>query len=153
MFDWLNRRLVERYTVGLGTFVTAFYGVYCSKSRAFTYCSAGHHPLRVKRCADGTVLSLDGAQGLPLGVTADTEYTETTHTLVRGDQVVFFTDGITEAFNPDGEMFGLAGVDRAIEWCRADVNEVIKAILEAVTLHAAGRPPDDDQTLLVAKIK
>jgi sigma-B regulation protein RsbU (phosphoserine phosphatase) len=153
MFDWLNRRLVERYTGGMGTFVTAFYGVYCPTTRELTYSSAGHPPLRVKRCADGSVLSLDGARNLPLGITQDTEYEETTHTLVRGDQVVFFTDGITEAFNPDGEMFGLEGVDRAVQWCRSDVNEVIKAVLEAVELHTAGRPADDDQTLLVAKIK
>ncbi len=153
MFNWLNGRLVERYTMGMGTFVTAFYGVYCPQTREFTYSSAGHHPLRVKRCADGTVLSLDGARSLPLGITANTEYEETTHTLVPGDQVVFFTDGITEAFNPDGEMFGLEGVDRAVEWCRADVNDVINAVLEAVERHTAGRPADDDRTLLVAKIK
>ncbi len=150
---YINRRLSERYTTGLGTFVTAFYGVYNPQSRELVYANAGHPPPRLKRCADGSVLSLQGVSGLPLGLDADAEFEEVSHTLVRGDQVVFFTDGITETFNPAHDMFGLEGVDRAIEPCRADVNEVIRAILGAVNEFAAGRPPDDDRTLLVGKIR
>jgi sigma-B regulation protein RsbU (phosphoserine phosphatase) len=149
---YINRRLSERYTTGMGRFVTAFYGVYDPKTRELVYSNAGHPPPRVKRCADGSVLSLEGASGFPLGLDADAEFGEASHTLVRGDQVVFFTDGITETFNPAHDMFGLEGVDRAIELCRADVNEVIRAILGAVNEFAAGRPADDDRTLLVGKI-
>ena len=70
MLDFVNYHLTTRYTSNLGSFVTAFYGVYDSAKRLLTYACAGHNPPRLKRCADGTISSLDGVGGLPLGVSA-----------------------------------------------------------------------------------
>ena len=73
MLDHLNGRLFQRYTNDARTFITAFYGVYDPSSRELTYACAGHHPPRVKRCEDGSIFSLDGVAGLPLGIRGEEE--------------------------------------------------------------------------------
>src|SRR2546423_4067979 len=90
VLDYLNHHLATRY-MGLGaTFVTAFYGVYDPARRTLTYASAGHNPPRVKRCQDGSLLSLDAASGLPLGLWEETNYLECVQQLQPGDEVVFY---------------------------------------------------------------
>lgn len=148
----LNRELVRRYTRSSGTFVTAFYGVYDPATRHLSFSNAGHNPPRLKRCEDGSLTTLDGAAGLPLGISPDEEYSDRTHALRPGDQVLFYTDGITEAFNPAGEMFDTSRLDRVLTDCRTTATCLIGAVLEAVDRFAEGRPADDDRTLLVAKI-
>ena len=78
-----------------------------------TYACAGHNPPRLKRCQDGSLLSLDGVGSLPLGIFADQAYEQATSQLVPGDQIIFYTDGITEAPTPTGNMFGPAGSTRS----------------------------------------
>ena len=153
MLNYVNYQLTTRYTSSLGAFVTAFYGIYDPANRLLTYASAGHNPPRLKRCADGTIISLDGVGGLPLGVSADETYEECVQTLYPGDQIVFYTDGITEAQNVSGALFGLERLDSAITQCRQDANELIAAVRCEVESFAAGHPANDDQTLLVAKIR
>lgn len=152
VLEFLNRHLAARYTADNGKFVTAFYGVYDPAGRRLTYASAGHHPPRLKRCGRGGIVSLDGAGGLPLGVSPGAAYGTHTHALEPGDQLVFYTDGITDARNPAGQMFGTARLDEALERCRADADELIAAVLAALEQFTAGRAADDDRTLLVAKI-
>ena len=152
LLSYLNHHLTSRYTTNMGAFVTAFYGIYEPGARTLTYASAGHNPPRLKRCTDGTVVSLDAAQSMPLGIVAEQDFIESTQTFIPGDQVVFYTDGITEAMDPMGKMFGLERLDQALEVCSLDANGLIEMVLEAVNTFAAGHPADDDRTLLVAKI-
>lgn len=152
VFEYLNEHLTARYTAVNGAFVTAFYGVYDPATRTLVYSSAGHNPPRLKRCDDGTMASLDRAQGLPLGILENAAYDEATHHLRPGDQIVFYTDGITEAHNASGEMFGVERLDGVLEACRPAAEALIQAVLEAVDAFSAGRPPDDDRTMLIAKI-
>ncbi|MCY2962108.1 MAG: PP2C family protein-serine/threonine phosphatase, partial [Planctomycetota bacterium] len=102
----VNRHLSERYTYDNGMFVTAFYAVYDPANRHVLYSNAGHNPPRLKRCGDGTLHSLDRISGLPLGIWEGGDYDATEEQLVPGDEIVFYTDGITEAHNRAGEMFG-----------------------------------------------
>src|SRR5262249_29618089 len=97
LLDHLNEHLCSRYTTANGTFVTAFYGIYDPRKRLLSYASAGHNPPRVKRCQDGSLLALEGAGGLPLGVVSPTRYEEAVQALQVGDQIIFYTDGVTEA--------------------------------------------------------
>lgn len=153
MLDFINHHLATRYTTDFEAFVTAFYGIYDPATRALTYASAGHNPPRLKRCEDGSVHSMDGVGNLPLGVTDEMRYDQTTHMLRPGDQIVFYTDGITEANGPDGvSMFGLERLDEALENCHLDADGLIHAVLEAVERFTAGAPAADDRTLLVAKV-
>lgn len=77
----------------------------------------GHPPPRLKRCQDGSLALLNGAQGLPLGVLEEEEYPSSAPRLIPGDQVIFSTDGVTEALHPQGRMFGLDELDRALVDC------------------------------------
>lgn len=152
MLAYVNRKLTERYTGQSGTFVTAFYGVYDPTERALTYSSAGHNPPRLKRCEDGTLALLNQAGGLPLGIFASETYSETKHRLVPGDQLVLYTDGITEAQNAAGEQFGLARLDRVLENCSVQASDLLQSVLAALDEFTAGHPAHDDRTVLVAKI-
>src|SRR5262249_19736683 len=125
---------------------------YDPTTRLLTYSSAGHNPPRLKRCEDGTLALFDQAQGLPLGILAGEEYTNATHRLVAGDQVVLYTDGITEAHNPQGQMFGLARLDKVLENCIVAAADLLQAVLDELDTFTAGQPAHDDRTLLVLKI-
>jgi sigma-B regulation protein RsbU (phosphoserine phosphatase) len=152
MLNYVNRQLADRYTSQSGTFVTAFYGVYDPAKRSLTYASAGHNPPRLKRCDDGTLALLNQAGGLPLGIFGSETYEEATHHLVPGDQLVLYTDGITEAQNATGEQFGLARLDKVLEDCSVRASDLLKAVLVALDEFTAGHPAHDDRTVLVAKI-
>ncbi len=152
MLEHVNRHLAVRYTADSDTFVTAFYGIYDPQSRTLTYASAGHNPPRLKRCQDGTLDSLDGATALPLGIFAEQTYPERTYHLVRGDRLVLYTDGITEAQNEFGEMFGLARLDKVLENCAVGASDLLESVLAELKEFTAGHAIHDDCTLLVAKI-
>jgi sigma-B regulation protein RsbU (phosphoserine phosphatase) len=149
----INRVLSAKYTARSGTFVTAFYGIYDPSTKTITYASAGHPPPRLKRCQDGSLGLLDAVQRLPLGVYDDETYPEATAQLIAGDQLVFYTDGITEAHNTRGEMFGLDQLDRVLENCGVGAADILKEVLAAVDRFTDGKPADDDRTVLVAKVK
>src|SRR5205085_5638146 len=100
VLHYLNHHLATLYTSQNENFVTAFYGIYDPADRTLTYACAGHNPPRLKRCQDGSLLALNNADGFPLGITADGAYDERVQQLQPGDQLVFYTDGITDAANP-----------------------------------------------------
>jgi sigma-B regulation protein RsbU (phosphoserine phosphatase) len=152
MLEHVNHHLTTRYTVESDTFVTAFYGVYDPLRRELTYASAGHNPPRLKRCVDGTLDLLNGATALPLGIAPQQTYREQTYGLVPGDQLVLYTDGITEAHNEQGEMFGLARLDKVLENCAIGAPDLLESVLAALKEFTDSQPSHDDRTLLVAKI-
>jgi sigma-B regulation protein RsbU (phosphoserine phosphatase) len=152
LLNHVNRQLATLYTANNEAFVTAFYGIYDPDRRELTYASAGHNPPRLKRCEDGSLHALDGVGNLPLGVFADQQYDQSTQALRPGDQIVFYTDGITEATAPSGEMFGVERLDDALANCHLDASGLIEAVLEAVERFTAGQPAADDRTVLVAKV-
>jgi sigma-B regulation protein RsbU (phosphoserine phosphatase) len=152
LLRFLNDHLTARYATDVGGFITAFYAIYDPALRTLSYSSAGHNPPLVKPCGRGPVTSLDAARGLPLGVAADQQYDNATHQLQPGDQIVFYTDGITEATDPKGKMFGNEQLDRVLNQCRDDANAVIEAILAAVDEFTAASAATDDRTIVVAKI-
>jgi sigma-B regulation protein RsbU (phosphoserine phosphatase) len=152
VLDYINRHLTNLYTGSNGSFVTAFYGVYDPVNRTLRYACAGHPPPRLKRCQDGSLLELDCAGGYPLGVMDDGEYDEAMQTLQSGDQIVFYTDGITEAANPRGELFGAERLDRVLENCSVQASSLLDSVLASMDEFAEGRPADDDRTMIVARV-
>ena len=69
-----------------------------------------------------------------------------------GDQIVFYTDGVTEAEDPAGEQFGLARLDTVLANCAVGAGDLLREVLRALEGFTAGRPPADDRTVLVAKV-
>jgi sigma-B regulation protein RsbU (phosphoserine phosphatase) len=152
LFRHVNEHFATRYTSQGEAFVTAFYGIYDPVRRELTYASAGHNPPRLKRCEDGSVLALDGVGNLPLGLFPDQQYEQATLRLRPGDQIVFYTDGITEAQNAAGQMFGPERLDGALANCHLDAQGLIETVLAELGAFTGGLPPGDDRTLVVAKV-
>ena len=152
ILEYLNQHLVEHYTGESGVFITAFYGIFSPAERTLCYASAGHNPPRLKRCQDGSLDSLDGVGGLPLGVRTGVNYKEASRQLQRGDQIIFYTDGITETHNCQDDMFGLDRLDESLKNCKQQAQALLDTVLEAVEAFADGRPSDDDRTLIVARV-
>jgi sigma-B regulation protein RsbU (phosphoserine phosphatase) len=150
LMNFVNRHLTQRYTNGSGTFVTAFYGIYDPADRTLSYASAGHPPARVLHC--DAIQTLDGHRSLPLGIEADEEYVDNVHQLVPGDTLILYTDGITEARNLTGEMFGEDRLDQAAV-CRGSAEGIVESILSELDRFRSGRILGDDRTLLVARIR
>jgi sigma-B regulation protein RsbU (phosphoserine phosphatase) len=97
-------------------------------------------------------LILNGTNGLPLGIMGDESYRQAEQQLEVGDQILFYTDGVTEAHNPAGDMFGTDRLDRVLENCSLQATALLDEVLRALEAFTAGHPADDDRTLVVARI-
>ncbi len=155
LLDSLNRNLIGRYTAATGSFVTAFYGVYDPARRSFLYSSAGHNPPRLYRAGSDNAEELFGAQGLPLGVLHDADYTSASTTLHPRDTLVLYTDGITEARSAANEqhqtlhMYGVGRLDAAVRAGSRTASAVVERVLASVDTYTESGAPDDDRTLVV----
>jgi len=152
LLQHVNQRLASTYTIENDVFVTAFYGIYDPAKREFTYSRAGHNPPRLRKCSQGRVLAIEDVGGPPLGLFEDIEYSQATIPLHRGDVLVLYTDGVTEAMNAGSEQFSLDRLDTILARCDLPARKMVDAIIEGVDGFAGGHDPHDDQTLVVAKI-
>ena len=84
-------------------FVTCFCGILDPESGSFTYANAGHNPPLQKH--GGKAIDLR-ATGMPLGLMPGMTYEEKESELMPGDSVLFYSDGLIEAHNPQHEMLG-----------------------------------------------
>lgn len=130
------------------TFVTVFYGVYNTRTGEIRYCNGGHNLPYVRR-ADGLVEMLEATEGLLLGKIPNIEYDVKKVKLAKGDMIVLYTDGVTEAMDPDGEMYEEA---RFEEFLARPTNDnpghLVKGAMADVLSFTRGAEPSDDITLL-----
>jgi sigma-B regulation protein RsbU (phosphoserine phosphatase) len=133
----------------LRRFVTLFYGVYNTGTRLLTYTNAGHNPPIVAR-RDGSIERLTTG-GMVTGIFEDTSYQESAITLERGDRLVLFTDGITEARASSGAEFEDQGLLDVVARHRSgNVQSLIGAIFDEVASFTGGRLQDDTTVLAIA---
>lgn len=134
-----------------GMFVTLFYGLLDSTSRTFTYVNAGHNPPIHYSAADGTMSELE-ATGIAMGVMDDAQYTQDTVQMAKGDLLILYTDGITEAENAQLEMFDVERLKKVILTSRElPSGDIIQKILNAVRTFTGNQPQSDDITLMVIR--
>lgn len=133
------------------SFVTAFLCTWNPKKRTLSYARAGHPPALLRRA--GRTIPLDKVGDLPLGIFADTVYEQAVEPMKPGDVIVLFTDGLVEAVNTAGEMFGDERLAEAMIRGGDSAQSVLDAIWGAVVEHQQGGTPRDDQTLLVLRVK
>jgi sigma-B regulation protein RsbU (phosphoserine phosphatase) len=134
-----------------GQFVSLIYAVWDDRNRFLKIANSGlPRPLY---CHDGKIEVIE-ATGLPLGLFDDAEYDEFTFKAKPGDMFVFFSDGILDARNKAGDMFGRHRTEAIIAGC-ADISAdcVVKSLFKAVTEHAAGEEAFDDETVVAIKVK
>ena len=134
-----------------GRFATLVYLRLDASRGELTYANAGHNPPLLAR-ADGRVETLR-ASGTVLGVFPDAEYRDLSLPLVKDDRLLLYTDGITEARNPDGDEYGEERLAAALAAHRhAGGTALHAAIMDDVRRFAVGGF-DDDATLLVVAVR
>jgi serine phosphatase RsbU (regulator of sigma subunit)/pSer/pThr/pTyr-binding forkhead associated (FHA) protein len=142
----VNSALVRR---GIeNRFVTIFYAV-LERDGRLTYCNAGHNPpLLVGR--EG-VRKLE--RGGPIvGLFEHARFEEETVQLSTSDQIVVFSDGVSEAVNDAGEEYGESRVIQLVSAARNDAPaDVLQHVFESVRDYAAGTPQGDDITAMVLR--
>lgn len=144
----VNRLLNE--SLDQGNFVTAVYGVLDSKNRILTFSNAGHNPPILLR-SDGTTEELTEG-GLALGIMEDQSYEERPVYIERGDIVVCFTDGVTEASNAKGELFEEERLMNILSSNREkSAEELVRLVVDAVNEFIDEDFEPDDLTLIVIK--
>lgn len=147
LLERVNRLLVVDSQDGL--FVTAVYAVLDMKDGTLRYANAGHNLPLLIHAGSGEVEPLPKG-GMALGIVASSKLPEHTIEIAPEDKLVFYTDGISECFSPDGEMFGEKHLVQALATAPAGgAVEVIDHINQVLTDFRAGMPLPDDSTLVV----
>ena len=150
----VNRHLCAKQIES--SFVTAVLAFYQAATRELVYARAGHNPPLLVSARDpsgaagrSVVRVLKDACGLPLGIDADAPFNEERLALAPGQIVLLYTDGITEAKDAAGELFGIEGIERALIDCDDGAQAVVRCLTDAVRRHQGLREAGDDQTILV----
>jgi sigma-B regulation protein RsbU (phosphoserine phosphatase) len=145
----LCRRVNQALAASLpqGRFVTFVYGILDRRQMTFTYELAGHNPPFLLR--GDQVIPLAGGEGIVLGLFPEAVFADHTVPLHPGDRLVLTTDGVTEAFSPEGEEFG---EERLVEVARRaghSAHAIRVNVMDAVTRFAEGNFHDDASLVIV----
>ena len=130
-------------------FATFFYGAYDAETRQLEYTNAGHPaPL----CISGKQVRCLSAGGTVLGLFDDRKYESQVIDIAPGSLLIAYSDGLTEAENPNGEEFGEQRVlDGALRMGQAPAGTVLKNLLEAVDQWTGATEQVDDITVIIAR--
>jgi sigma-B regulation protein RsbU (phosphoserine phosphatase) len=145
----VNDQLCENNDVGMS--VTAFIAVLTIATGEISYANAGHYPPLVMR--EGKPFeALDAKSGFVLGERGDREYAGGKIKLNVGDVLYFYTDGVTEAENGKGELFGEERMFAVANLAGSgSVRSLVERVRAAVDGFAGGAPQLDDITMLALR--
>jgi sigma-B regulation protein RsbU (phosphoserine phosphatase) len=150
VFENVNKKLLENNEDGM--FVTAFIGFYNIPTGKFLYANAGHNPPLLKKKGK----TFEFLRNKPCTVLAwmeNVKYTENEIILESGDILYLYTDGVTEAMNPDKELFSEKRLIAALD---KNSNSSTKNLIDSVKLeidnYRNGAEQADDITMLALKI-
>lgn len=139
-------------------FVTVFYGIFNLKTRILDFSLAGHNPLIIFN-SDTRRLNLVNAEaGIPVGLQENEVFKSILQRfdlkINKNDIIIQYTDGITEAMNPDRKLFGEERFHQAIQKNGVlPPKQFIDNLLKEVVAFTSGAPQSDDMTLVAVKIK
>jgi len=134
-----------------GQFVSLIYAIWDDAGRTLQVANSGlPRPLY---CHDGKIEIIQ-ATGLPLGLFDDASYDEFTFHARPGDVFIFFSDGILDASDSAGNMFGRTRVEHVVtKSLDKSAEAIVDALFSAVAEHTGSAPAFDDQTVVVMKVK
>jgi len=136
-----------------GRFMTLFYAEIERANKTIRWVNAGHEPAMIFDPVTDTFSDLNGGNNLALGVFEDTEFKEAQQEIASGQIIVIATDGIWEARNPKGEMFGKDRIHKIIRHnASKTANDIQNAILDSLKRFQKDVKLEDDMTLVVIKI-
>jgi serine phosphatase RsbU (regulator of sigma subunit) len=148
LIDKLNRAVCGESDEG--QFITLFYAIIDTKDMTMTYCSCGHEPTMLIR--DGKTVDLDKG-GLVLGVDADAEYEIGTVKLKEGDCLLFYTDGLIDAANFDGDLWGRERLlETAKKFAAGSAQRMVDNILGYRRRFVGLTRQIDDTSIVVVKV-
>ncbi len=151
VLEKINRLYI--HNIKFTTFVTIFFAKINPRTCTLTYANAGHNPALLYHGRSKKHEWLKRT-GMAIGLMEEFDVRSKSLQLERGDILVFYTDGVTEAVSPQRELFErdrLADVIAQNEGSSAD--ELIQKILRALNEFAQGNPLVDDTTLMVCKVQ
>jgi phosphoserine phosphatase RsbU/P len=148
----LNRELA--HDTAEETFVTLFYGILDDAQRSLVWASAGHEPVTWYRAAMARIEEMPNT-GMLLGVEPKANYRQAGPVILApGDILVIGTDGIWEAHDDAGRLFGKDRLHRIVQDAAAlSATEICDRIIDAVAMFVRPAPHSDDITLIVVKAK
>jgi sigma-B regulation protein RsbU (phosphoserine phosphatase) len=149
MLSAVNLSLAERRIEA--QFVSIIYALWDDAQRTLTVSNSGlPRPIFVHNGKNEVI----EATGLPLGLFDEAEYDEFQFRMKPGDMFVFFSDGILDARNSNGELFGRGRTEKVVAGC-ADKSAscVVDSIFNAVAEHSAGVEAFDDQTVVAIRVR
>jgi serine phosphatase RsbU (regulator of sigma subunit) len=149
VFCHINRFLCEHSEVG--RYATMFFGILDPEGR-LEFVNAGHLPPLLLRAGEVDEPFTEG--GFPVGLIPDARYVASCVALRPGDTLVLYSDGVTEAMDPDHEMFGVSRLRELLVGKHEAPLETLKnSILESVQAFSRGASQADDITLLIARYR
>jgi len=132
-------------------YVTCFFAVLDGGSGRLAYANAGHNPPLLLEGRDAPIEPLP-ATGTPLGLLAGAAYAERELKIGPGHTILLYTDGVTEAFGPGGDLFGQERLEAlALEKSALPPQELLEAVEADVSRFSAGLPQSDDVTVVVVR--
>jgi serine phosphatase RsbU (regulator of sigma subunit) len=130
-------------------FVTCFYAILDPKSGSLSYANAGHN---LPCCCHEHAARDLSARGMPLGLMPGMSYEENESVLLPGESVLFYTDGLIEAHNPQGEMFGTPRLRELMSKHPMDTTDLSATLMEELgRFTAEGWEQEDDITLVTLR--
>lgn len=131
-------------------FVTVFYGVLEPASGSLVFCNAGHNPPLLLHAGEGGIVEGLRKKGMPLGIFPDAHLESGSAQMEPGDVLLLYTDGVTEAQNADGQLYGENRLIRAaLSSMGSSAREILRALLSDVKGFVADAAQLDDLTLVV----
>ena len=132
-------------------FVSLIYAVWDDPNRTLTVANSGLP--RPIYCHDGKIEVIE-ATGIPLGLFDEADYDEFTFRAKPGDMFVFFSDGILDATNKAGDLFGRTRVEQLVAGCTEQTADcVVETIFKALAKYTKGVEAFDDETVVAIKVK
>ena len=149
LFHKTNRDLVR--DTGDDKFLTLFYGVVDDQDCSLTWASGGHDPALWYHAKKGTIEELPNT-GMLMGIFEDATFEQAGPVPLRsGDVVVVGTDGIWEARDASGNLFGKERLYEILRQAHGSAEEICQVILQAVEDFVGSAPRQDDVTVVVLK--
>ncbi|MGD8687042.1 MAG: SpoIIE family protein phosphatase [Syntrophobacterales bacterium] len=134
-------------------FVTLFLGILNVNTGEVEYSSGGHDPPYILS-AGGEIQPLESTDGVMLGVTEDFTYKSKKNQLQKGETIFLYTDGVTEAMNPDDQLFSEARLQQMLTRLQEKgTTDIIQSIRSDIEIFSEGTPQYDDITMLALKYK
>ena len=136
-----------------GRFMTLFYAEIDRQTNHLHWLNAGHEPAMIYDPDSDSFEELHGDGNLPLGISGESQFRNAQTVIAPNQIIVIATDGIREAQNRYGDMFGKGAIQKVIRQnAGAGASEILKAVFTAVELFQYGNKIEDDMTLMVVKV-